>query len=615
MRWIDHLQQHVDYARSGPALTKATSTSSATSIPSIVEPRTSFAASRFGEGRSPHSPADSIGGSIDGDDDTFNGDADNAPHAEDFHLLAQGTKAQLELAQQLLSSKSGQQADVQDALKRSLATLEQLLDDYVDVVGQRERFYQRKYDKELEAKRMWEESMKEVVAQHTALESELQKASRDNTRRKRALQEVRANLGAASPGLGASPRISLQTAEEERPILAQLKEDGSQPLPSPLRSPSLAAVQAQHRSRANTFSLSPTRARTRAGTLAQPLNPVELEQLVDSALANEEGEVSEDEDTDDEFFEAIESGQLPFDSTEKGEDAAPTPVPERSAPAKELEEKLDLEPYKGYEKLRSSLPITSDNRPSVSLWAILKGSIGKDLTKISFPVYFNEPTSMLERMAEDMEFSECRTSLSRVSLRRALTLFSLQLTPPPPNPTRPSESLSSPLSPCRTTLLPSVVSPSPSTRCSRRRSSMSTRRRSTATFRSKSAITRCVFLFRSFSRSSADSSHPQPISACIGQSPSWEYSGCVDAKSKFLGKSFEIRPTGVAHVTLRIPEAWAHPDCPPSKTVPSLRDEHYSWVKVRSLSFPPSSPFRPLLSVLPTDIFPSERSPPASRAS
>ena len=67
----------------------------------------------------------------------------------------------------------------------------------------------------------------------------------------------------------------------------------------------------------------------------------------------------------------------------------------------------DLEPYKSYEQLRTRLPIDADNRPPVSLWAVLKNSIGKDLTRISFPVFFNEPTSMLQRMAEDMEFAEC----------------------------------------------------------------------------------------------------------------------------------------------------------------------------------------------------------------
>jgi hypothetical protein len=34
------------------------------------------------------------------------------------------------------------------------------------------------------------------------------------------------------------------------------------------------------------------------------------------------------------------------------------------------------------------------------VWSILKSSVGKDLTKISFPVSFNECTSMLQRMGE-----------------------------------------------------------------------------------------------------------------------------------------------------------------------------------------------------------------------
>ena len=66
----------------------------------------------------------------------------------------------------------------------------------------------------------------------------------------------------------------------------------------------------------------------------------------------------------------------------------------------------------GYQRLRTRLEIKKDERPPTSLWSVLKHSIGKDLTRISFPVFFNEPTSMLQRMAEDMEFSECCASSS-----------------------------------------------------------------------------------------------------------------------------------------------------------------------------------------------------------
>jgi len=71
------------------------------------------------------------------------------------------------------------------------------------------------------------------------------------------------------------------------------------------------------------------------------------------------------------------------------------------------------------------------------------------------------------------------------------------------------------------------------------------------------------------------------MSACFGQSPSWDYFGTVDAKSRFGGKSFEIKPTGVAHCVLRIPDEWVDSSYPANKQLPGMRDEHYSWVKVR----------------------------------
>lgn len=41
----------------------------------------------------------------------------------------------------------------------------------------------------------------------------------------------------------------------------------------------------------------------------------------------------------------------------------------------------------------------------VSMWGFLKEVIGQDLTRITFPVAFNEPLSLLQRAAEDMEYS------------------------------------------------------------------------------------------------------------------------------------------------------------------------------------------------------------------
>ena len=45
-------------------------------------------------------------------------------------------------------------------------------------------------------------------------------------------------------------------------------------------------------------------------------------------------------------------------------------------------------------------------RPEGSIWSALKSCIGQDLSKITLPVYFNEPTSLLQRMCEDIEYAE-----------------------------------------------------------------------------------------------------------------------------------------------------------------------------------------------------------------
>ena len=41
-----------------------------------------------------------------------------------------------------------------------------------------------------------------------------------------------------------------------------------------------------------------------------------------------------------------------------------------------------------------------------SLWSIMKNCIGKDLSRIPVPVNFSEPLSMLQRMSEDLQYSD-----------------------------------------------------------------------------------------------------------------------------------------------------------------------------------------------------------------
>jgi hypothetical protein len=52
------------------------------------------------------------------------------------------------------------------------------------------------------------------------------------------------------------------------------------------------------------------------------------------------------------------------------------------------------------------LPFFKDPKVKISIWAILKDSIGKDITKITVPVYFNEPLSLLQRTAAPIEYAD-----------------------------------------------------------------------------------------------------------------------------------------------------------------------------------------------------------------
>ncbi|KAL9245526.1 hypothetical protein vseg_019169 [Gypsophila vaccaria] len=54
---------------------------------------------------------------------------------------------------------------------------------------------------------------------------------------------------------------------------------------------------------------------------------------------------------------------------------------------------------------RKKLPDPQEMEKGVSLWSLIKDNIGKDLTKVCLPVYFNEPISTLQKCFEELEYS------------------------------------------------------------------------------------------------------------------------------------------------------------------------------------------------------------------
>ncbi|KIO31152.1 hypothetical protein M407DRAFT_220923 [Tulasnella calospora MUT 4182] len=449
---------------------------------------------------------------------------ETAPHSDKFLLQANSTATQIELTTQLLTSlvlspspgasPSNRASEIKTALHSSLDLVNSMFTEYTKMVKEREEWYQRRYEREKEKNVMWEDSLGAVVGESEELEKDLLR-----------LREER-------KGMRKALRASMIMVDEQdyKTIRATKKPDRA--LPS---APELEQEP-------------PTPTPTAPGpSIQQPVpsvivfSPPSERAPLPKVIATPMKDDDDDSETD-EFFDAVDAG-----TTASMVIPAPLMSP---PPMEEITEKIvDLEQYAGYIHPRERLPIANDNRPPVSLWAVLKGSIGKDLTKISFPVFFNEPTSMLQRMAEDMEFTECldaavaeRDPHKRIAFVAAFAMSNYSSTigriAKPFNPM-----LGETFEYCR--------------------------------------------IDRQYRYVSEQVSHHPPISACWAESPSWNYYGEVDAKNKFMGKSFEIRPTGVAHADLKIPVDYvadskhvsSYPTAP-GKLGKGKVVEHYSWKKV-----------------------------------
>lgn len=56
-------------------------------------------------------------------------------------------------------------------------------------------------------------------------------------------------------------------------------------------------------------------------------------------------------------------------------------------------------------KRRKKLPDPVEKEKGVSLWSMIKDMVGKDLSRVCLPVYFNEPISSLQKCFEELEYS------------------------------------------------------------------------------------------------------------------------------------------------------------------------------------------------------------------
>uniref|UniRef100_A0A8C4GM77 Oxysterol-binding protein n=1 Tax=Dicentrarchus labrax TaxID=13489 RepID=A0A8C4GM77_DICLA len=174
---------------------------------------------------------------------------------------------------------------------------------------------------------------------------------------------------------------------------------------------------------------------------------------------------------------------------------------------------------------RTCLSAPCPDTSNINLWNILRNNIGKDLSKVSMPVELNEPLNTLQRMCEELEYSELldkaaetEDPFERMVLVAAFAVSGYSSTY--------YRAGSKPFNP----LLGETYE--------------------------------CIREDKGFCFFSEQVSHHPPISACHCESKNFTFWQDVRWKNKFWGKSMEILPIGT--VNLMIPRF----------------GDHYEWNKV-----------------------------------
>ncbi|XP_017090234.2 oxysterol-binding protein-related protein 2 [Drosophila bipectinata] len=173
---------------------------------------------------------------------------------------------------------------------------------------------------------------------------------------------------------------------------------------------------------------------------------------------------------------------------------------------------------------RTELPAPMISRKEVSIWAILKNCIGKDLSKITMPVMLNEPLSFLQRLCEYMEYAQLLTEAAlqehpadRMKYVAAFAVSALASN---------WERLGKPFNPL---------------------------------------LGETYELQRDDYRIVCEQvSHHPPVSAFYAESENFKFYGSICPKIKFWGKSVEVNPKGT--VTIEFPKwnetySWTNVNC------------------------------------------------------
>ncbi|KXG51909.1 ATP12, ATPase F1F0-assembly protein [Penicillium griseofulvum] len=426
-----------------------------------------------------------------------------------LNITAQSAKLQLDLLANVAASiqreksKNPEMTISDPALEEALgayeaavSSLKGLVQNLLKISRDRDSYWQSRLSREESIRQMWEESMARVAREHEELQSKMGESEEKRKRTKRALKEALESATGSSRSIaGVQPPLptnnqDLEVSQTERGAAEMLVE----------------ADQATHKP-----SMTPALTR----------NPSTYSKLSSLCGSESDGE---------EFFDAIDAGEIEVEDFNNAEKSNMEQPKDESAELRAVKSSIIAPSFKGYEDpIRERLKMDADDRPKISLWSILKSMIGKDMTKMTLPVSFNEPTSLLQRVAEDLEY----TDLLDIAAGRSDSMERLVYVA-----TYAASEYASTIGRVAKPFNPLLGE----------------------TFE----YVRPDKGYRFFVE---QVSHHPPIGAAWAESPRWDYWGESSLKSKFYGKSFDINLLGTWFLKLR-----------PS----SGGEELYTWKKVTS---------------------------------
>lgn len=286
------------------------------------------------------------------DDDGYGDDpsSHDMPSADKdaLNITAQSAKLQLDLLSNVSSSLQAEKSkhpsmSISDpavdqalvAYEAAVSSLKELVQNLLKISRDRDAYWQYRLNREAYLRQMWEESMAKVAQEHEDLQSKMGESEDKRRRTKKALKEA---LESTSASTG--------HPVHKDPSVADVGKDGAGDEINRGEQVPDTAEHLDHKGTERTLNRK------------------------SSALSRISSLYGSESDDDDEFFDAIDAGEIEVEDLTKSEAKGMDEEPKHESAELRAVKHSEVAPsFKGYEEpVRKRLKMDYDNRPRISLW-------------------------------------------------------------------------------------------------------------------------------------------------------------------------------------------------------------------------------------------------------